>query len=142
MAKITVQQKFKQSPEQVFAAFAKHATYNSIFWPLQVERIEDALDAKNPDGVGSVRKMGFGSIKPLQEEITVLEPSQLIEYQVINNALVKRHIGRLKFASIEQGTLLTYEVELEAKLPFIALPILAGLKIALSQGLAKAARHL
>ncbi len=142
MAKITVQQKFKQSPEQVFAAFAKHKTYNSIFWPLQVERTEDALDAQNPDGVGSVRKMGFGPIKPLQEEITVLEPNQLIEYQIINNPLVKHHIGRLKFATTEQGTLLTYEIELEGKLPFIALPILAGLKVALSQGLAKAARQL
>lgn len=142
MAKITVQQKFKQSPEQVFAAFAQHKTYNRIFWPLQVVRTEDALDAENPDGVGSVRNMGFGPVKPLQEEITVLEPNQLIEYQIINNPLVKHHIGRLKFATAEQGTLLTYEIELKAKVPFIALPILAGLKIALRQGLAKAARQL
>ena len=142
MAKITVQQKFKQSPKQIFAVFSKHKIYNSAFWPLQVERIVDAPNSQNPDDVGSIRSMGFGPIKPLQEEITVLEPNQLIEYQIVNNPLVKHHIGRLKFASNEQGTLLTYEVELETKLPLIALPILAGLKLGLKQGLAKIARQL
>ena len=142
MAKITVQQKFKQSPDQVFAAFSKHKIYNDLFWPLQVERCVDAPDSKDPDNVGSIRSMGFGSIKPLEEEITVLEPNQLIEYKIVNNPLVKSHVGRLKFASNEQGTILTYEIELDFKLPLIALPILMGLKIALKQGLAKIARQL
>ncbi|XID75892.1 SRPBCC family protein [Alkanindiges sp. WGS2144] len=142
MTKITVQQKFKQKPEQVFAAFAKHSIYNKAFWPLQVERIKDAAEPQKPDGVGSIREMGFGPVKPIKEQITALEPNQLIEYQLINNPLIKHHIGRLKFASIESGTLLTYEIELIAKLPLISLPALAGLKVALAIGLAKVARQL
>lgn len=142
MAKISVQQKFKQSPEVVFAAFSKHSTYNTAFWPVQVERIKDAADPQNPDGLGSVRQMGFGPIKPIKEKITVLEPNQLIEYELIDNPLIKHHVGRLKFTSIEGGTLLTYDIELTGKLPLMSLPILASLKVAISIGLAKIARHL
>lgn len=142
MAKITVQQKFKQSPEQVFEAFSKHSIYNDAFWPVQVERIRDSADPQNPDGLGSVRQMGFGPIKPVKEQIITLEPNQLIEYKLIGNPLIKHHVGRLKFTTIDGGTLLTYEIELTAKLPLMSLPILAGLKVAIGVGLAKIARQL
>lgn len=142
MAKITVQQKFKQSPEQVFEAFSKHSIYNDAFWPVQVERIKDAADPHNPDGLGSVRQMGFGPVKPIKEQITTLEPNQLIEYKLIGNPLIKHHIGRLKFTSVDGGTLLTYEIELTGKLPLMSLPILAGLKVVIGVGLAKIARQL
>lgn len=142
MAKITVQQKFKQSPEQVFEAFSKHSIYNDAFWPVQVERIRDSADPQNPDGLGSVRQMGFGPIKPVKEQIITLEPNQLIEYKLIGNPLIKHHVGRLKFTTIDGGTLLTYEIELTGKLPLMSLPILAGLKVAIGVGLAKIARQL
>ncbi|RYY78243.1 MAG: SRPBCC family protein [Moraxellaceae bacterium] len=142
MAKITVQQKFKQSPKQVFEAFSKHSIYNDAFWPVQVERIRDSADPQNPDGLGSVRQMGFGSIKPVKEQIITLEPNQLIEYKLISNPLIKHHVGCLKFTAIDSGTLLTYEIELTAKLPLMSLPILAGLKVAIGVGLAKIARQL
>lgn len=142
MAKITVQQKFKYAPQQVFEAFSRHSIYNEAFWPVQVERIKDSADPQNPDGLGSVRQMGFGPIKPVKEQIITLEPNQLIEYQLIGNPLIRHHIGRLKFTSIDEGTLLTYEIELTGKLPFIALPVLAGLKVAIGMGLAKIARQM
>ena len=142
MAKITVQQKFKRSPEQVFEAFSKHSIYNDAFWPVQVERIRDSAAPQNPDGLGSVRQMGFGPIKPVKEQIITLEPNQLIEYKLIGNPLIKHHVGRLKFTTIDGGTLLTYEIELTGKLPLMSLPILAGLKVAIGVGLAKIARQL
>lgn len=142
MAKITVQQKFKQAPQQVFEAFSKHSIYNDAFWPVQVVRVKDSADAQNPDGLGSVRQMGFGPVKPIKEQIITLEPNQLIEYKLIGNPLIKHHVGRLKFTSIDEGTLLTYEIELTGKLPLMALPVLAGLKVAIRIGLAKIARQL
>lgn len=142
MAKITVQQKFKQSPAHVFEAFSKHSIYNDAFWPVQVERIKDSADPQNPDGLGSVRQMGFGPVKPIKEQIITLEPNQLIEYKLIGNPLIKHHVGRLKFTTIDGGTLLTYEIELTGKLPLMSLPVLAGLKVAIGVGLAKIARQL
>lgn len=86
--------------------------------------------------------MGFGPVKPIKEQIITLEPNQLIEYKLIGNPLIKHHVGRLKFTTIDGGTLLTYEIELTGKLPLMSLPVLAGLKVAIGVGLAKIARQL
>lgn len=142
MGKITVKQYFKQSPEMVFSVLSKHNTYNTAFWPLQVERIKDSANPDNPDGIGSIRQMGFGSVKPLLEEIITLEPNQLIEYQLIKNPLVSYHLGRLEFQPQGQGTLLTYTIELSGKIPLSTLIVLANLKLAVTLGMAKIARQL
>ena len=41
-------------------------------------RVKDSADPERPDGVGSVRRMGFGVIKPLKEEITHLEETNVL----------------------------------------------------------------
>ena len=46
-------------------------------------RSKDSADPQRPDGVGSVRRMGYGPVKPLQEEITLLEENKRIEYKII-----------------------------------------------------------
>lgn len=142
MGKITVKQYFKQSPETVFSLLSKHNTYNKAFWPMQVERIKDSANPDNPDGIGSIRQMGFGSVKPLLEEIITLEPNQLIEYQLIKNPLVSYHLGRLEFQPQGPGTLLTYTIELCGKIPLSTLIVLANLKLAVTLGMAKIARQL
>ncbi len=67
---ITIQKEFNAPLSDVFNLLSKHATYNKAFAPLQVVRVKDSVDPERPDGVGSVRRMGFGTIKPLKEEIT------------------------------------------------------------------------
>lgn len=137
---ITITQKFNQPLTEVFELMSKHATYNQAFWPVQVERIKDAADPNRPDGVGSVRQMGFGPVKPIQEQITYLEENKLIEYQIIKNPLVKHHLGRIEFsAQSEQVTLVRYRIEFEAKVPLVGAAILAQLKVAVTLGLAKLA---
>ena len=86
MPEINVRQRFNQSPEQVFAALSTHASLNKLFWPVQVVRTKDATDPQNPDGVGSIRQMGFGPIKPLAEKITAFEPNQMIEYILLGKS--------------------------------------------------------
>lgn len=141
MGKITVKQYFKQSPAAVFSKLSKHSIYNTAFWPMQVERIKDSANPENPDGVGSVRQMGFGPVKPLLEEIITLEPNQLIEYQLIKNPLISYHLGRLEFQPQGEGTLLTYSIELDGKIPLSTFIILANLKLAITLGMAKLARQ-
>ena len=140
MNSIQVKKEFNAPIDQVFDLLSKHATYNVAFAPIQVERIKDSTDPERPDGVGSVRRMGFGPVKPLREQITLLEPNQRIEYQIVKNPLVKHHLGIIEFeAKDDDKTLVTYTIELQARAPFISKLILAQLKSAIKLGFSKLA---
>ena len=141
MNSIQVKKEFNAPIEQDFDLLSKHSTYNVAFAPIQVERIKDSADPERPDGIGSVRRMGFGPIKPLQEQITLLEPNERIEYQIIKNPLVKHHLGIIEFeAKDADKTLVTYTIELQARAPFISKLILAQLKSAIKLGFSKLAK--
>ncbi|MGB9191164.1 SRPBCC family protein [Acinetobacter haemolyticus] len=141
MNSIQVKKEFNAPIDQVFDLLSKHATYNVAFAPIQVERIKDSNDPERPDGVGSVRRMGFGPVKPLREQITLLEPNQRIEYQIVKNPLVKHHLGIIEFeAKDDDKTLVTYTIELQARAPFISKLILAQLKSAIKLGFSKLAK--
>ena len=141
MNSIQVKKEFNAPIGQVFDLLSKHSTYNIAFAPIQVERIKDSADPERPDGIGSVRRMGFGPIKPLQEQITLLEPNERIEYQIIKNPLVKHHLGIIEFEQKDTDkTLVTYTIELQARAPFVSKLILAQLKSAIKLGFSKLAK--
>lgn len=141
MNSITIQKEFNAPVEQVFELLSKHATYNVAFAPVQVVRVKDSADPERPDGVGSVRRMGFGPVKPLQEQITLLEPNSHIEYKIIKNPLVKHHLGVIQFQRVDgEKTLVTYTIELQARAPFVSKLILAQLKSAIKLGFSKLAK--
>lgn len=138
---ITVKKEFRVPIAEVFELLSKHATYNQAFAPLQVIRVKDSADPQRPDGIGSVRRMGFGPIKPLQEEITFLDENKRIEYKLINNPLVKHHLGQIDFKEITPFiTLVTYKIEFTAKAPFVSKLVLAQLKAAITLGFSKLAK--
>lgn len=140
MPSITVRQRFNQPVEQVFAAFNTHAKLNALFWPLQVVRVKDAADSHNPDGVGSVRRMGFGLLKPVAEKITAYQANQLIEYTLVGAAPVRNHLGRMTFTADGHGSFVDYYIELDSPIPLVAPATLMGLQLALRTGLARMAR--
>ena len=143
MHAIQIKKEFNAPVAQVFELLSKHATYNIAFAPMQVVRIKDSADPERPDGVGSVRRMGIGPIKPLQEQITVLEPNQRIEYKIIQHPLIKHHLGTLEFQQVaDNKTLVTYRIELQVRVPFVSKIILAQLKTAIKIGLSKLAKSL
>ena len=143
MHAIQIKKEFNAPVAQVFELLSKHATYNIAFAPMQVVRIKDSTDPERPDGVGSVRRMGIGPIKPLQEQITLLEPNQRIEYKIIKNPLIKHHLGTLEFQQVaDNKTLVTYRIELQVRVPFVSKIILAQLKTAIKIGLSKLAKSL
>ena len=132
---------FNAPIETVFELLSKHATYNIAFAPIQVVRVKDSTDPERPDGVGSVRRLGLGTIKPLQEEITLLTPNQRIEYKIINNPLVKHHLGIIEFQPVDENkTLVTYTIEFQARAPFVSKLVLAQLKSAIKLGFSKLAK--
>lgn len=141
MNAITVKKEFNAPVEQVFELLSKHSTYNVAFAPIQVVRVKDSADPERPDGLGSVRRLGLGLIKPLQEQITLLEPNQRIEYKIIKNPLVKHHLGIIEFQPVDADkTLVTYTIELQARAPFVSKFILAQLKSAIKLGFSKLAK--
>lgn len=141
MKSIQVKKEFNAPVAQVFELLSKHSTYNVAFAPVQVVRVKDSADPERPDGAGSVRRMGFGPVKPLQEQITVLEPNQRIEYKIIKNPLVKHHLGVIQFEALDSArTLVTYTIELQARAPFVSQLILAQLKSAIKIGFSKLAK--
>ena len=143
MHAIQIKKEFNAPVAQVFELLSKHATYNIAFAPMQVVRIKDSTDPERPDGVGSVRRMGIGPIKPLQEQITLIEPNQRIEYKIIKNPLIKHHLGTLEFQQVaDNKTLVTYRIELQVRVPFVSKVILAQLKTAIKIGLSKLAKSL
>ena len=141
MKSIQVKKEFNAPIEQIFNLLSKHATYNIAFAPIQVERVKDSTDPERPDGVGPVRRMGFGPVKPLQEQITRMDVNQRIEYQIIKNPLIKHHLGIIEFDAInENKTLVTYTIELQARAPFVSQIILAQLKSTIKLGFSKLAK--
>ena len=140
---ITVTREFNAPVAEVFNLLSKHATFNTAFAPVQVVRVKDSTDPQRPDGLGSVRRLGFGPVKPLQEEITLVQENQRIEYKIINNPLVKHHLGQIDFREITTYiTLVTYKIELSLKAPLVSQIILAQLKAAITLGLLKLAKSM
>lgn len=138
---ITITQKFDAPVADVFDYLSKHSSYNQVFWPIQVVRTKDSSDPTRPDGLGSQRKMGLGPIKPITEEITLVKENEVVEYKLINNPLIKHHLGRLEFKSLTpNATKVTYTIELDGKLPLSSFIILSQLKVAITLGLAKVAK--
>ena len=138
---IQVKQEFDAPVAQVFDLLSKHATYNIAFAPVQVVRVKDSADTERPDGLGSIRRMGFGPIKPIQEQITLLDVNKRIEYKIINNPLIKHHLGMIEFSEISPNkTLVSYTIELQARAPFVSKLILAQLKLAITLGFKKLAK--
>lgn len=143
MNSIQIKREFTAPIAQVFKLLSQHESYNIAFSPAQVERIKTSTDPDHPDGVGSVRRIGYGAIKPLKEKITLFSPHHRIEYKIISNPLVKHHLGILQFESIEPNkTLVTYTIELQTRMPFVSKIVLAQLKVAIKLGLSKLAKTL
>ena len=141
MNSIQVQKKFNAPVQQVFDLLAKHATYNVAFAPIQVERVVDSADPQRPDGLGSVRRLGLGPVKPLKEQITLMLENQRIEYKMIQNPLIKHHLGIIEFEALNpESALVTYTIELQARVPFVNKLILAQLKSAIKLGFSKLAK--
>ncbi|MQY17734.1 SRPBCC family protein [Nocardia macrotermitis] len=67
-------------------------------------------------GVGAQFLVGLGGVG-ITEETTALVPGERMEYKVVAGAPVRRHIGVITFADAPGGTLVSYRMESEPKIP-------------------------
>lgn len=142
MEEIVIKQHFDAPLATVFEALSRHATLNTVFWPVRTVRAVAADDPANPDGPGSVRRMGLGPVKPIREKITRMEPNRVIEYKLIGNPLISHHLGRLRFSAGDGGTDVVYTIALRSRVPLLADGVLLQLKLAASLGMKRLAGQL
>ena len=136
---IVMTQQINAPLDLVFPMFCRHRIFNTILWPLTSVVVKTAEDPNNSDGVGSIRKIGIGPLKLIQEEITKIIPNQLIEYEMLKNCLFSFHLGRLEFEEKEGISYLSYSIWLQSKIPLLATLVLAQLKWSATRGLKKVA---
>ncbi|ENW81727.1 hypothetical protein F909_01411 [Acinetobacter sp. ANC 3929] len=139
---VVMKQTFNAPIDFIFLLFSKHRTFNTVLWPLQSVVIKTSNDAHNTDGIGSIRKMGIGPLKPIQEEITQSMSNQLIEYKMLKNSLFSYHLGRLEFEQVGECTNLTYSIWLDSKIPFVTNIALIQLKSSATYVLKKIATQM
>lgn len=119
MEKIHILYDFKVPPSRVFDFFSEHERLSEIY-PGAFKRIINSTDPTNANGIGSVRRItNFPFV--IEEMITKYQYPSLIEYRIVNSALVKYHKGVMKFYSEENGisTKLDYVIEFETRVSML-----------------------
>ncbi|WP_067479716.1 SRPBCC family protein [Nocardia amamiensis] len=124
MASTTVDAVIPAPREVVYRLFADRESI-SPYLPVQVKLTKPGRTER--EGVGAQHLIGVGAVG-VTEEITKLVPGERMEYKVVKGAPVKRHVGIVTFADAENGTLVSYTMESDPKLPVPAKVVELGLK--------------
>jgi len=130
---VEIQQTFDVPRNKVFALFADHQRFGQVLG-APVRRIRESLQT-DPNGVGSVRKIGIGPLA-LKETITHFEPDSLIEYTIISTSPIRNHFGRIHFTDAQNGqTRLHYTITFNDIIPFTGHVIATVLEQAIRRGI-------
>ncbi|MEX0605516.1 MAG: SRPBCC family protein [Marinobacter sp.] len=130
---IQIEDTFDVPREKVFALFSDHVRFGNLLG-APVKRIKDS-DEADPNGLGSVRKIGIGPIA-LEETVTGFEPDSLIEYTITSLSPIRHHQGRIRFSETLAGqTEIHYTISFEEVIPFTGALIHSALEKALLRGM-------
>lgn len=133
--KIEIDETFNVPRHRVFALFADHERFGKLLG-APVKRIRDS-DQADPNGMGSIRKIGIGPIG-LKETVINFEPDSLIEYTISSMSPVRNHLGRIRFEDASGGgTRVQYTISFDDILPFTGKLVSS----ALDQGIRKGIRR-
>ncbi len=130
---IQIEDTFDVPLDRVFTLFSDHKRFGDLLG-APVKRIKDS-DQADPNGLGSVRKIGIGPIA-LEETVTSFEPDSLIEYTITSLSLIRHHQGRIRFWETSAGqTRVSYTISFEEIIPFTGKMIHSSLEKALRRGI-------
>ncbi|MCC3314395.1 SRPBCC family protein [Nocardia africana] len=113
MASTTVDTVIPAPRDVVYKLFAERDSLNG-YLPVRITLRQPGTPEAS--GVGARYLVGVGGIG-VTEETTELVPGERMEYRIIAGAPVKRHVGTITFADAPGGTLVSYRMESEPKLP-------------------------
>jgi uncharacterized protein YndB with AHSA1/START domain len=131
---VLVERDFEQSVDRVFAYLAEHENLGTIF-PFRVERVRDGENGDR-NGVGSVRRLSFNGLLPLEETITAAEPNRRIAYRITKGSPLRGHRGEMLFSERDGGgSHLRYEIVFGSAIPGVAAIVAASLRRSITKGL-------
>lgn len=132
---VEIDETFDVPRDRVFALFADHERFGKLLG-APVKRIRDS-DQADPNGVGSIRKIGIGPIG-LKETVITFEPASLIEYTITSLSPIRNHLGRIRFEDVADGkTRVLYTISFEDIMPYTGKLVSS----ALDQGIRKGMRR-
>ncbi|MBC7183155.1 MAG: SRPBCC family protein, partial [Marinobacter sp.] len=115
------------------ALFADHHRFGKLLG-APVKRIKDS-DQADPNGTGSVRKIGIGPVA-LEETVTSFEPDSLIEYTITSMSPIRNHLGRIRFEDTPEGhTRVNYTITFEDIIPFTGKVVSSALEQGIRRGI-------
>lgn len=133
MYTIEIDETFNVPRRKVFALFADHHRFGKLLG-APVKRIKDS-DQADPNGIGSVRKIGIGPVS-LEETVTIFEPDSLIEYTITSMSPIRNHLGRIRFEDTPEGhTRVNYTITFEDFVPFTGKMVSTALEKGIRRGI-------
>ena len=130
---IEIDETFDVPRNKVFALFADHHRFGKMIG-APVKRIKDS-DQADPNGIGSVRKIGVGPLS-LEETVLSFEPGSLIEYAITSLSPIKNHLGRIRFSDTQEGqTRVQYTITFDDIVPFSGKVVSSALEHGLRRGI-------
>ena len=133
MYTIEIDETFDVPRRRVFALFADHRRFGKLLG-APVKRIKDS-DQADPNGTGSVRKIGIGPVA-LEETVTSFEPDSLIEYTITSMSPIRNHLGRIRFEDTPEGhTRVNYTITFEDIIPFTGKVVSSALEQGIRRGI-------
>lgn len=138
MYTIEIDETFDVPRRRVFALFADHHRFGKLLG-APVKRIKDS-DQADPNGIGSVRKIGIGPVG-LEETVTNFEPGSLIEYTITSMSPIRNHLGRIRFEDTPEGhTRVNYTITFEDIVPFTGKVVSSALEQGIRRGIKRVPR--
>ena len=99
-------------PDEAFTFFTEH--FDEV-WPGKMSELGGGSDPAEPKGLGFRRRIEPpGMPGHLEEEITVHQRPELIEYRVVNDdSPISNHVGRIRFTPQAAGTRIDYSIDFD-----------------------------
>lgn len=138
MYTIEIDETFDVPRSKVFALFAEHERFGKLLG-APAKRIKDS-DQADPNGIGSVRKIGIGPIG-LEETVVGFEPDSLIEYTITSMSPIRNHFGRIRFEDTPEGkTRINYTISFDDVIPFTGRLVQSALEQGIRKGIKRVPR--
>ncbi|MGB0956499.1 MAG: SRPBCC family protein, partial [Panacagrimonas sp.] len=106
----------------------------ALSWNGRARLLKTGGDPAWPDGEGAIREIRVAWLR-FRERIRTHQPHWLIEYEILNSRLMRKHQARIELASVPGGTQLSYQIEFESALPLLGSVICGVLSAAWRRGL-------
>ena len=123
---VRIRERISATPEAVFAFFADHHRFVSLFG-ARCTVVKTADDAAEANGLGSVRRIGPGPLS-LDEEIVAFERPRRIDYAIVRGGPLKNHRGTIRFEAVPGGTEVDYVIRFDSRIPGLGSFFVKGLK--------------